>query len=184
MCLEGFVTKTALGSVRLVILLLLSAVVVASSGQETQMTRPISEALARKRVSTLIRDINSRGHHEVDGLKIWTRSLPSDEELDEVRGYGEAAVPVLTDYLKSEDARERELAMRFLGQIGGSQIVEPLRMVLLSDTSPGVRQSALHWLTLAPWDLASPIIERSAAADVDQRVRDTAKDILASHARK
>ena len=183
MSLEGFVKKTALSSVRLVILLVLSAVVLASSGRETQMTRPISEAVARKRVSTLIRDINSRGHHEVDGFKFWTRSLPSNEELDEVRGYGEAAVPVLTDYLKSEDAHERELAMRFLGQIGGSQIVEPLRMVLLSDTSPGVRQSALHWLKLAPWDLASPIIERSAASDVDQRVRDAAKEILASHSK-
>ncbi|HXU37948.1 MAG TPA: HEAT repeat domain-containing protein [Blastocatellia bacterium] len=184
MFLEGFGKKTVLGSVRLVILLVLFAVVVASSAQERQMTHPTSEALPRKRVSTIIRDINSRGHHEVDGLKVWTRSLPSNEELDEVRGYGEAAVPVLTDYLKSEDAHERELAMRFLGQLGGSQIVEPLRMVLLSDTSPGVRQSALHWLTLAPWDLASPIIERSAASDVDQRVRDAAKGILASHARK
>lgn len=184
MALEGFVRKTALGSVQIVILLVLSAVVVASSGQETQTIRPTSEASVRKRISTVIRDINTRGHHEVDGLKIWTRSLPSDEELNEVRGYGEAAVPVLTDYLKSEDARDRELAMRFLGQIGGSQIVEPLRMVLLSDNSPGVRQSALHWLTLAPWDLASPIIERSAASDVDQRVRDAAKEILANRARK
>lgn len=184
MCLEGFVKKTALGAVRLVILLVLSAVVVASSGEKTQMSRPISEALARKKVSTLIRDINLRGHHEVDGLKFWTRSLPSDEELDEVRGYGEAAVPVLTDYLKSEDAHERELAMRFLGQLGGSQIVEPLRMVLLTDTSPGIRQSALHWLSSAPWELALPIIELSATSDVDQRVRDAAKGILASHSRK
>lgn len=180
MRMKSYVKRISLHVLRLVTFLLFSAVV-ASSGQES---RPISEALLRERISTLIRDIISRGNHEANGIKIWIRSLPSNEELDEVRGYGEAAIARLTDYLRSEDARERELAMRFLGQIGGSQIVEPLRMVLLSDTSPGIRQSALRWLTLAPWELASPIIERSAAADVDQKVRDAAKEILASHVRK
>ena len=180
MRMKSYVKSVSLHVLRLVTFLVFFLALVDGRTQQTAHT----EAVARNRVSTLIRDINSRGHHEVDGFKFWTRSLPSNEELDEVRGYGEAAVPVLTDYLKSEDAHERELAMRFLGQIGGTQIVEPLRMVLLSDTSPGVRQSALRWLTLAPWDLASPIIERSAASDVDQRVRDAAKEILASHARK
>lgn len=180
MSLESFAKKRGLGSVCLVILLVFSAVA-ASTGQKPH---PASEALLRKRISTLIRDIISRGNHGANGIKIWIRSLPSNEELDEVRGYGEAAIASLTDCLKSEDARERELAMRFLGQIGGSQIVEPLRMVLLSDTSPGIRQSALHWLTLAPWDLASPIIERSATSDVDHKVRDTAKEIIVGHARK
>jgi len=172
--------RASLYVLRLVTFLVFCLVLVDGRTQQSLHT----ETVVRERISTLIRDINSRGHHEVDGLKVWTRSLPSDEELDEVRGYGEAAVPVLTDYLKSEDARERELAMRFLGQLGGSQIVQPLRMVLLSDTSPGVRQSALRWLATAPWELASPIIERSATADVDQKVRDAAKEILASHARK
>jgi hypothetical protein len=184
MNLESYGNNAASRGLRVVILAMVYAVMVAASGMAAQQSKHVPETVVRERISTLIRETMAEGQHVVNGVKIWIWTRPSNEAVEEVRSYGEAAIPTLTEHLKSEEIHERELAMRFLGQIGGSQIVEPLRMVLLLDTSPGIRELALRWLTTAPWDLASPIIERSAAADVDQKVRDAAKEILASHARK
>jgi hypothetical protein len=43
--------------------------------------------------------------------------------------------------------------MRFLGALGGTRSVEPLRMVL-DHPSAGVREMALNWLAAALWEMA------------------------------
>ena len=112
-----YINKTASRVLRIVMLAMFYALMVAPRGGMPQQSKHVPETFVRERISTLTRDIISRGHHEANGIKIWIRSLPSNEELDEVRGYGETAIPVLTDYLKSKEIHERELAMRFLGQL-------------------------------------------------------------------
>ena len=168
----------------LVVLLVVCAAIPPTRGMARQSERT-REAAMRERISLLIRETLSQGEHYLaNGIKIWTRTKPSNETLEEVRSYGDPVIPILSEYLKSEDARECELAMRFLGALGGTKNVEPLRMVLLNHPSAGVRELALHWLAAARWEMAAPIIERTAESDVDLKVRNTAADMIASQARK
>ena len=184
MHLERYLRKLSSVFLILVVLLVVCMVIAPTRGMACQSERT-REAVMRERISILIRDTLSHGEHYLpNGVKIWIRTNPSNEALEEVRGYGDSVIPILTEYLKSEDARECELAMRFLGALGGAKIVEPLNMVLLNHSSASVRELALNWLAAAPWEMAAPIIERAAESDVDLKVRDTAKDIIASHARK
>ena len=90
-------------------------------------------------------------------------------------------MPILEEYLWPGDNRAGELALRFLGLLGGSQIVEPLKRVVEKSDSPGRRELALRWLTQAPWDLAAPIIRTAAETDADAQVRGVARDLLANY---
>ena len=75
--------------------------------------------------------------------------LADNDEIGEVKHYGDRAIPVLSEYL-SEDRAEKYLAMRLLGEIGTSGIIGPLARVATKDASPSYRQTALRWLTQAP----------------------------------
>lgn len=165
------------------IVMVCAATALAINGQE-RAAEPLSDSLVRERIGVLIRDTIREAEHTVDGVKIRLRVHPSNKALEEVRGYGDSAVSALADYLRSEDARERELAMRFLGFLGGSRIIEPLRGVIENDESAGMRELALRWLTTAPWDMVSPIIEQAARSDADLKVRETAHGIVASYSKK
>lgn len=142
-----------------------------------------SESFIRKRVAALMSYILKKGEGVTsDGAKYWMPRLarPSEEDIEEVRRYGDDAVPILSKYLSSEDGREKNLAMQFLGMLGGNRIISPLERIILNDPSPSMRQTALRWLTEAPWDRASPIIEQAAQNDLDPGVRQTAREILDS----
>lgn len=184
MFLKAHAKQTPSSTRRVLSVLFVWMAIVAVGNGKTQQSKHTPDIQVHERISILMRDTIRRGEHMVDGVKIWKSARPSNEELEEVQSYGDGAVPVLADYLKSEDVRERELALRFLGNLGGSRIVEPLRIVLLNDTSAGIRELALRWLATVPWDLVSPIIENSAKSDSDTKVRESAKEIMASHTRK
>lgn len=49
---------------------------------------------------------------------------------------------------------------------------------ILNDPSPGVRETALRYLTEAPWESASPILQQAAQNDPDPAVRQTARELL------
>ena len=107
-----------------------------------------------------------------------TFSPPSPLDIDEVKGYGDVAVPILVEYLCQPTGFEKYHAMRFLGAIGGKGVVEPLRQVALHDSSSGYREYALAVLTQTPWELAAPILREAASEDADLRVRQRAKELL------
>lgn len=97
---------------------------------------------------------------------------------NEIRRYGDDAIPILAEYLNSGNGFEKYLAMRFLGLIGSSGVVEPLNRVALGDASSSFRLVALRWLTQAPWELASPIIRQAADNDPVPEVREAARELL------
>jgi HEAT repeat protein len=143
------------------------------------------EGFIRKRIAALMAHILKKGEAVTsDGIKVATRALPSNEDIEEIKRYGDTAVPILSEYLTAEESREKNLAMRFLGVLGGSRIVEPLRKIALYDSSPAMRDLALRWLTTAPWDIVAPIIKQAMEFDSDPQVREAAKNILASYAPK
>ncbi len=135
----------------------------------------------QKRIAVLIREALQEGEGTVDGTRIWTRVPPSPKAIEEIKKYGDDSVPVLTRYLDSDNERERALAVDFLGRLGGRHIIVPLRNVIRYDASRTIRIQALHWISHAPWELASPVIREARETDLDPEVRETAKDILVDH---
>jgi hypothetical protein len=150
-------------------------------------TLPLSsdEGAVRERISTIIHATIKQGEgYTVEGVKFWTRIPPSTKDVEEIKAYGEKAVPILEEYLFSDVGLEGALALEILGRLGGSQIVEPLKRVVEQSTSASRRQLALSWLTQAPWELALPIIRNAAETDRDPEVRAVARDLLVQYSPK
>jgi hypothetical protein len=146
---------------------------------EARELKSPSESVIRKRIASMMDYILKRAETVTpDGIKVQIVARPSNEEIEEIKSYGDDAVPVLSEYLSAEDSRQKLLALRFLGILGGGRIIEPLEKVIRSDPSPSTRETALIWLAEAPWDLASPIIQQAAQNDPDAAVRQTARGLL------
>lgn len=111
-------------------------------------------------------------------INTYTRRGPTEADLEEIRRYGEDAVPILTEYLASRNAPEYELALRFLGAIGGTSIVPPLKNLIYQDQSSRKREYAIRTITRAPRAEASPILRHAAVRDADPGVRKVAKEML------
>jgi len=152
---------------------------------QTVSAKPSDNRVMRERISTIFRETLKQGEIVVEhnGRQVTSRTFfpPSTEYVDEIRRYGNHAIPILAEYLNSGSGFEKYLAMHFLGSIGGNGVVEPLRKVALSDVSSSFRLVALLRLSEAPWDLASPIIQQIAENDTSPEVREKAKEILAQH---
>lgn len=150
-----------------------SVIVVLAAGQNNKPAIP-----ARERVAKIVRERLSDGAGVVNGVRVQTRTPPAPEIRKEIRECGNAAIPVLTDYLRSENENERVIAVELLGLLGGSRVVAPLKNVIEKDRSPTLRILALRWLSQGPSSLTSPIIRKAARTDVDESVRKAARDIL------
>ena len=151
-------------------------------GYSQKPPRDPDKAVLRERIASIIHELLQEGRGTTpEGIRYRTRVPPSSAAVEEVRGYGDAAIPVLNEYLWSRDSAESELAMRFLGALGGKQIVQPLRRVIRRHPSPAVRSAALRWLTQAPWESAAPILREAADKDLDSGVRNTARELLTKH---
>lgn len=137
-----------------------------------------SDKDVKNRIEAIVQQRLDDGAFVVNGIRAQTRIPPSDVAVAEIKRYGDSAVPVLAGYLHSKSPRKRSVAVEFLGLLGGSRIVAPLRRVIQHDPSPAMREFALRWLTQAPHHLAQPIIRRAAKTDPDEGVRKTAKNIL------
>jgi hypothetical protein len=122
--------------------------------------------------------------YTAEGIKFWTRVPPSTKDIEEIKAYGDRAVPILEEYLYSDVGPEGSLALEILGRLGGSRIVEPLKRVAQQSTSAPRRQAALTWLTQAPWELAFPIIHNASETDRDPQVREVARDLLVNYSPK
>jgi hypothetical protein len=140
------------------------------------------EGTIRERISAIIDETIKQGEgYTVEGVKFWTKMPPSTKDVQEIKSYGQKAVPILEEYLFSDVGREGNLALDILGRLGDSQIVEPLKRVIEQSTSPSRRDLALRWVTQAPLELALPIIRNAAETDRDPKVRALARDLLVQY---
>ena len=159
--------------------------VVSRSDAQTQSDEN-SDRIMRERIAIIFEETIKSGETRIFDLNghpitAITFMPPTNEHVDEVRRYGEKAIPILAGYLNRPSGFEKHLAMRFLWSIGGKGIIDPLRKVALHDPSPSFRTTALLWLSGVPWDLAAPIIRQAAENDSSEEVRTQAKAILAQH---
>ncbi|HKO45870.1 MAG TPA: hypothetical protein VJU84_21515 [Pyrinomonadaceae bacterium] len=153
---------------------------------QTRSTNDTQLSFIRERIQRIMRETIDNGENViiVNGHPVTARTFipPSQLAVDEVKGYGEKAVPVLAEYLRQTSGFEKYHAMRLLGAIGGKSVVAPLRQVALHDYSGGYREYALAFLTQAPWELAAPILQEAASRDPDIKVRQRAKELLDGYA--
>jgi hypothetical protein len=153
-------------------------------GSEAQtLSAKTSKDILRDRIATIFRETIKSGEARIEfnGQTITATTFmpPSNEHVEEIRKYGDEAIPILSEYLNRQTGFEKYHAMRFLSAIGGKNIIEPLGRVALHDPSPSFRTYALLWLSAARWDLAAPIIRQAARKDRSPEVRKQAQAILA-----
>ena len=82
----------------------------------------------RERIAIIFGETIKQGEHafEFNGRRqVTSRTFvpPSFWYVDEFRLYGDDAIPILAEYLSSDGGFEKYLAMRFLGLIGGRDVV-------------------------------------------------------------
>jgi hypothetical protein len=143
------------------------------------------EGAIRERIATIIRETLKRAEGTtVEGYSVFTWMPPSNKDVEEIKAYGDKAVPILEEYTFSDVGREGYLALQLLGLLGGSRIVEPLKRVAEQSTSAANRQAALMWLTQTPWELAFPIIRNASEIDRDPKIREAARDLLVRYSPK
>jgi hypothetical protein len=131
-----------------------------------------------KRISEIIRFTISEGETITsEGVRVSTVVPPSNEAVNEIKSFGVAAIPPLTRYLHDDGSREQVLAMRFLGAIGGHEIVQPLQDVLTASHSQLAKILALAWITQGPTNEVLPIVE-SFTNDSDPLIRKQAGESL------
>lgn len=152
-----------------------SVMVVLAAGQDKPAI-PV-----RERVAKLVQErLSDWTVGVVNGVRVQTRKPPSSELIKEIRECGNAAIPVLENYLRLESEDERRAAVELLGLLGGSRVVAPLKNVVEKDRAPALRILALRWLSQSPSSLALPIIQKTARTDIDENVRQAARSILDS----
>ena len=145
-----------------------------------------STDIIRNRIAIIFDETFKQGETQIelrDHSVVTARTFmpPTNEHVEEIRRYGDEAIPILSEYLNQGNGWEKYLAMRFLGSIGGKGIIDPLRGAALHDPSPSFRETALLWLSAAQWDLAAPIIRHAAKKDSSPEVRKQAQEILRKH---
>jgi hypothetical protein len=153
---------------------------------QTSSAKISDNQVMRERIATIFRETFKQGERSVElnghrQVMSQTFAPPLPWYVDQIRHYGDDAIPILAEYLHSGSGFDKYLAMRFLGLIGGGGVVEPLGEVALHDASSSFRLTALLWLSVARWDLADPIIRQIAANDSSPEVREKAKEILLQH---
>jgi hypothetical protein len=142
----------------------------------------VTASKTRNRISEIMRRTIKAGEGQIvrngQVINTYTRRGRRADDIEEIKSYGDGAVPILAEYISSSDSREWEFAMVFLGDLGGSRIVEPLRDVIFLDPSPTKREYAIRAITQAPWDEASEILRYAAASDPSREVRKVAREML------
>ncbi len=168
-----------------VILLFLSidpATSLAKSREIDLQNQQFSEDLVKQRVSTLIHRIaeNSQIRLKDGSYATPMPLLPSNDELREVKGYGDRAVTVLATYSDSSQGLEQHLAVRFLLEFHNDSALAALRAFAEKSKIGGIREEAVAALTGFPPEKVKRIVEHISTSDPDPEVRAYARRVFAT----
>jgi len=134
-------------------------------------------------VAAILDRILRRGEGHAEGredVKTSTWVPPSFADIEQIREIGHDAIAPLNKALDSQTPFRQLLAVRLLGEIGGTDVVPPLKRGLEANRWVVVRMSSLSSLRSVPDALALPII-RSAVLDSDPRVAEHARTLLTDY---
>jgi hypothetical protein len=148
---------------------------------QTTATPPTPDADAK--VAAILDRILRRGEGHAEGredVKTSTWVPPGFDDIEQIREIGHDAIAPLNKALDSQTPFRQLLAVRLLGEIGGTDVVPPLKRGLEANRWVVVRMSSLSSLRSVPDALALPII-RSAVLDSDPRVAERARTLLTDY---
>lgn len=146
--------------------------------------REPSEDEARLRISFLIQQTIKQSSTKLkDGSTATVMPvLPSNDDLKEVKRYGDQAVKVLATYLNSTQGMEQHVSLRFLLQFQDDSALSAVQAFAEKSKFAGVRQEAIAALTGFAPEKTKQIIERISNTDPDMNVRESARRALANFA--
>ena len=146
-----------------------------------QATPPQPASNAAAKVAAIMDEILTRNEGHVGDVKTCTWWPPSQEDIKRIREIGHDAIAPLSNALNSTRCFQKTLTVRLLGELGGADVVPPLKRALQPDEPNSVRIAALGALLLSvPDDLALPII-LNAVHDSDPVVAEFARNFLADY---
>ena len=138
---------------------------------------------ADAKVAAILDRILRRGEGHAEGredVKTSTWVPPDFADIEQIREIGHDAIAPLNKALDSQTPFRQLLAVRLLGEIGGADIVPPLKRGLEANRWVVVRMYSLAALRSVPNDVALPII-RNALLDSDPRVAERARTLLTDY---
>jgi hypothetical protein len=154
---------------------------VGAAGQSPEI-KP-SQDLINRRVADIVEKALQRGTGSTpQGVRITPmRAEISLEEMDQIKAYGDRAIPALTGYFDTSNYRAQHLAVRILAYIGGKRVIAPLSKAAEQSSSEVVRLSAVDCLGQQLWEDAAPTVKRVASEDSNPLVREHAQRVIAAH---
>jgi hypothetical protein len=132
----------------------------------------------QQRIAEIIDQTLQKGEGTVDGVKFYTKVPTSSEFVEEVKRYGEEAIPVLAEHLNSQDARQRTLAVELLGHIGHPGILVHLQKIIRDDSSLTLKVIALRWVAQMDDEKAKDVVKEASEIASEKEVREEAQQLL------
>lgn len=152
-------------------------IAIAISVSLAQETIPRNEA--RQVVGEIIQQAVKRAHMTTaGGLKITTRVHFSRSAADEVKGLGDEAVAVLSEYVDHDDPLTEEAALRLLGGFNSEAAASVLLDFSKKSSRTFIRVNAVRMLANFPLPEVAHRLENISRDDPSQDVREAALDVL------
>jgi hypothetical protein len=154
---------------------------VGALGQSSEI-KPTQEFINRQ-VTEIVENALQRGTGSTpEGVRITPmRAEISMEEMNQIKAFGDRAIPPLSGYLNTSNYRAPHLVVRILAYIGGKGVIAPLSKAAEHSPSEVVRLSAVECLGQQPWEDVSAAVKRVASGDLNPLVREHAQRVIAAH---
>ena len=134
----------------------------------------------RTRISDLVQQIKLRSEGVTpEGIRVTWSGLPMLSEIKEVKQFGSRGVEVLTELLPSQNPRECQVTLRFLGNFHMDVITRaPVSAALDQRIQANCRELSVRLLRDAPMDVLKPLLQQ-ALHDPSPGVRRVSAELLA-----
>lgn len=154
----------------------------AGASAQSPEIKPTQEFI-NSQVTEIVENALQRGTGSTpEGVRITPmRAEASIEEMDQIKAFGDRAIPPLSGYFDTSNYRAQHLAVRILAYIGGKGVIAPLSKAAEHSPSEVVRLSAVECLGQQPWEDAAPTVKRVASDDSNPLVREHAQRVIAAH---
>lgn len=147
---------------------------------QSSSSMPSDPEVVRAEISRIIaQSIKDATLKLPDGQTVTTRPLPSREDIDKVKHFGNQATTVLHGYLTSSNSvMEQQVALRLLDAVGTEQALDVIATFAEKAESPFIRSQALFVIASSTREKDALLLKKISTDDPDPRVRNQALDLI------